>query len=105
VGAQHDRELNPTEREFVQSSRLEAERDARHQRSQNRRLRTLLLGVGVLLIVAVVAGVLALVKQRTASSEARSASAAARVALARQLGAQAVDQPRLDVGLLLAERR
>ena len=40
--AQHDDRLNALEREFIQSSRLEAERAARRQRSQNRRLRSLL---------------------------------------------------------------
>jgi hypothetical protein len=86
--AQHDDQLNALEREFIQSSRKEAER-------RTRRLRTLLLGVGALLIVAVVAGVIALIKQQSASN-------AARVALARQLGAQAVNEPRLDRAMLLA---
>ena len=86
--AQHDDELNALEREFIQSSRLEAERAARRQRSQNRRLRSLLLGVGVLLVFAVVAGIVALVKQQSASHQARRATTAARVTLARQLGAR-----------------
>src|ERR1035437_6859365 len=51
--ALHDDELNALEREFIQSSLLEAERWARRQRSQNRRLRSLLLGGGLLPIVAV----------------------------------------------------
>jgi len=92
---QHRDELTALELDFIQSSRLEAEHEARRQRSQNRRLRGLLLGVGALLVVAVVAGVVALVKQQSASNEAR-------VALARQLGAEAVNEPQLDVAMLLA---
>ena len=100
--AHHDDRLNAVEREFIQSSRLESERAARRQRTQNRRLRGLLFGVGVLLVFAVVAGIVALAKQRSASHQARRATIAARVALARELGAQAVNEPRLDRAMLLA---
>ena len=100
--AQHDDRLNAVEREFIQSSRLESERAARRQRTQNRRLRGLLFGVGVLLVFAVVAGIVALVKQQSASHQARRATVAARVALARELGAEAVNEPRLDRAMLLA---
>jgi WD40 repeat protein len=107
--AQHDDQLTALEREFIQSSRLESERVARRQRSQNRKLRSLLLGVGVLLVFAVIAGVVALVQRHSATqqasaakSAAREARTAARVALARQLGAQAVNEPRLDRAMLLA---
>ena len=86
--AQHDDELTPLEREFIQSSRLEADR-------HNRRLRSLLLGVGVLLIVALIAGAVALIKQRSASNEAR-------IALARELGYEAVNEPQLDLAMLMA---
>ena len=100
--AQHDDRLNAVERDFIQSSRLESERAARRQRTQNRRLRGLLFGVGVLLMFAVVAGIVALVKQQSASHQARRATVAARVALARELGAEAVNEPRLDRAMLLA---
>ena len=86
--AHHDDELDPLEREFIKSSRLEADR-------RNRRLRSLLLAVGLLLIVAVIAGALALIKQRSASNEAR-------IALARELGAEAVNEPQLDLAMLMA---
>lgn len=86
--AQHDHQLSAPERDFIQSSRMEAER-------HTRRLRIVLAGVGALLIIAVAAGVIALIKQQSASN-------AARVALARQLGAQAVNEPRLDRAMLLA---
>jgi DNA-binding SARP family transcriptional activator/WD40 repeat protein len=99
---QHDDQLNTLEREFIEASRFESEREAQRQRAQNRRLRGLLLGVGLLLIIAVVAGIAALVNQQSASSDAHAATAAARAALARQLGAQAVNEPRLDRAMLLA---
>jgi DNA-binding SARP family transcriptional activator/WD40 repeat protein len=100
--AHHDDQLNALEREFIQASRAESERTERRQRTQNRRLRSLLLGVGLLLIIAVVAGIAALINQQSASKHAHAATAAARVALAGQLGAQAVTEPRLDRAMLLA---
>ncbi|HEY5429742.1 MAG TPA: BTAD domain-containing putative transcriptional regulator, partial [Solirubrobacteraceae bacterium] len=100
--AQHRDQLNRSEREFIDASRTEADRQARRQRSQNRRLRALLLGTGLLLLVSVLAGALALVKQRDATRDAHLAAAEARAALGRQLGAEAVSQPRLDLAMLLA---
>ncbi len=93
--SQHTERLNSLEREFLDRSRLESEREAWQQRAQNRKLRSLLLGAGVMLIVAVAAAVVAVVQQHNASD-------AARTALARQLGAQAVTEPRLDRAMLLA---
>jgi DNA-binding SARP family transcriptional activator/WD40 repeat protein len=100
--AKHDDLLNGLEREFLQTSRLQDERAAQRQRAQNRRLRSLLFGVGVLLVIAVIAGIVALVQRQSARDHARAATASARVALARQLGAEAVNQPRLDLAMLLA---
>jgi DNA-binding SARP family transcriptional activator/WD40 repeat protein len=100
--AKHDDLLNALEREFIQTSRLQDERAERRQRAQNRRLRSLLLGVGVLLIIAVIAGIVALVQRQSARNHDRAATASARVALARQLGAEAVNEPRLDLAMLLA---
>src|SRR5215468_3295613 len=54
-----------------------------------------LAAVAALLLVAVAGGVVALISQQSASNHAR-------VALARQLGAQAVSEPRLDRAMLLA---
>ena len=48
-----------------------------------------------MLITVVIAGIVAWSKERTAATSARTA-------LARQLGAQAVNQPRLDLAVLLA---
>ena len=86
--AQHRDELNPVEREFVQASRSAAGRAAR-------RLRGVLAGIAGVLVISLIAGVIALVQKRHATTEAR-------VALARQLGAQAVIEPRIDLAMLLA---
>jgi WD40 repeat protein len=93
--AHHSRELNPVEHDFIDAGRAESELQQRRQRSQNRRLRGLLAGVGVLLLLAVAAGIVALVKQHSAAADAR-------VALARQLGAEAVSEQRIDLAMLLA---
>ena len=93
--ASHDPELNQLERSFLEESRAAGERQAERQRRTNRRLRTLLAGVGVLLAAAVVAGVIAL-------SERQGARSAATVADAERLGAQALAEERLDQALRLA---
>jgi hypothetical protein len=71
--AQHPRELNPTETDFVKAAQVESESVQQHQRVQNRRLRGLLTAVGVLLVLAVSAGIVALVKQHSAAASAGSA--------------------------------
>src|SRR5262245_19485576 len=93
--AGHDPELNQLERSFLDESRAASVRQAERQRHTNRRLRTLLAGVGVLLAAAVVAGVIAL-------SERQGARSAATVADAERLGAQALSEDRLDQALRLA---
>ncbi len=93
--AEHDTELNQLERSFLEESRAAGERQARRQRRTNRRLRTLLAGVGVLLAAAVVAGLIAL-------SERQGARSAATAADAQRLGAQALTEERLDRALRLA---
>ena len=55
----------------------------------------LLAGAVRLLVLAVVAGVVALVSRSNAQHEAKAA-------LGRQLGAEAVSQPRIDLAMLLA---
>lgn len=94
---QHSLELNDVEREFVTHSRAEAQRTLSRQRRQNRRLRGLLAGVALLLVLAVVAGIVALVQRHNAQRDAR-------VALARSLGAAAVSAPRIDQAMLLARQ-
>jgi DNA-binding SARP family transcriptional activator/WD40 repeat protein len=93
--AEHDEHLNELEREFLAAGREEAEHESEHQRATNRRLRTLLAGVAVLLALAVVAGAVAL-NQR---GDARDA---ALVADAGRVGADAVSRDRLDSAALLA---
>ncbi|MGH2953912.1 MAG: BTAD domain-containing putative transcriptional regulator, partial [Solirubrobacterales bacterium] len=93
--AGHRGELNELEREFLGASREEGEREAERQRRTNRRLTALLAGVGVLLAAAVVAGVIAL-------SERQGARDAATVADAQRLGAEALNEERLDQALALA---
>jgi len=88
-------ELNELERAFLTESRAESERELARQRRTNRRLKGLLLGVGVLLLAAIAAGIFALVKRSDAQQKAR-------VALGRQLGAEAVSEPRIDLSMLLA---
>ena len=86
--AGHEPELNQAERAFLDASRAAAGR-------AQRRLQMVLAVVAALLLVAVAGGVVALISQQRASNQAR-------VALARQLGAQAVNEPRLDRAMLLA---
>jgi len=93
----HTLELNELDREFVTTSRSQSQRELIRQRRQNRRLRSLLGGVAVLLILALAAGGVALVQRQ-------SADTAARQALARQLGAEALTDPRIDEAMLLARQ-
>jgi WD40 repeat protein/DNA-binding SARP family transcriptional activator len=93
--AQHDTELNELEREFLDESQLASEREAERQRRAVRRLRTSLVGVGVLLAAAVVAGVIAI-------SERQGAQEAATVADAERLGAEALNEDRFADALGLA---
>src|SRR5204863_502366 len=60
---EHATELNETEREFLAASRQASEREADRQRRTNRRLRGLLVGTAVFLVVALVAGALALAQR------------------------------------------
>lgn len=93
----HGDELNALEREFLEAARADHERELAAQRKRNRRLRTALTGVAALLALAVVAGVVALVQRREARTQAT-------VALSRQLGAEAVTEPRIDLAMLLARQ-
>jgi WD40 repeat protein/DNA-binding SARP family transcriptional activator len=105
----HRDEFGSDERDFVAASEADAAGEADRQRSLNRRLRGLLGLAGVLLILVVAGAVVAVVKQHTAARAERSARHAqqvegsdARTALARELGAEAVSEPRIDLAMLLA---
>jgi WD40 repeat protein len=93
----HAFELNELEREFVGESREASEQETRRVRLANRRLRGLLVGVGVLLAAAVAGGVFAVIQR----GEARSAETGQ---LAQRLGAQALVEEDLDRSLLLARQ-
>ncbi len=78
-----------------------AQTRAARERKVNRRLRSALAGVGVLLVLALVAGVLALRSADQAQQNQASSEAAARLAEARGAGAQALNQDIAAVSLLL----
>ena len=93
----HTLELNELEREFLSASREASQREAERQRRTNRRLRGLLAGVAVFLVVALIAGGIALLQRGKARRSAE-------VADAQRLGSQAVVQGELDTSLLLARQ-
>ena len=102
--ATHDTDLNELEREFLQAGRAAAERevaDARRRAEReahtSRRLRGLLAGLAGVLVLALVAGGLALILRGRAERQAL-------VADSRRLGAQALLEDELDRSLLLARQ-
>jgi hypothetical protein len=88
--AAHDSELTATERAFLDASRTTSERS-------NRRLRAGLVGVAALLVLAIIAGVVALEQRGNARAEAIAADA-------QRVGARAVVENDLDASLLLARQ-
>jgi class 3 adenylate cyclase/WD40 repeat protein/RecA/RadA recombinase len=80
---EHDQELNALERDFLTQSRLVSERQAERQRTINRRLRMLLAGAAVFLVVAVGAGAFA-------AYQAQVAHEAEDFARSRELAASAI---------------
>ena len=82
--AGHGAELSPTERAFLDDSRSASGR-------AQRRLRMMLAGVAALLVLAVIAGVVALDQRGDARAEATTAAA-------QRLGAQALADASLDRG-------
>ena len=79
-----------TERDFLDDSRAASERT-------QRRLRAVLAGVASLLVLAVIAGLVALEQRGTAHEQAVAAEA-------QRLGARALAEDDLDLGLLLARQ-
>ena len=101
---EHDADLNQLEREFLEASRAAGERevaDARRRAEReartSRRLRGLVAGLAVVLVLALVAGGLALTLRGRAERVAL-------VADSRRLGAQALLEDELDRSLLLARQ-
>ena len=66
---------------------MAAERDAERQRRTNRRLRGLLVGTAVFLIVALIAGSLAVIQGNRAEAQRAKAERAERISTARELAA------------------
>jgi WD40 repeat protein/class 3 adenylate cyclase len=95
---EHQAELNALEREFIDESRLASEREAQRQRTVNRRLRFLLAGAGVFLILALGAGAYA-------ALEAGRAEQGELLAQSRELAASAIavldEDPELSILLAL----
>ena len=100
--AENDDWLNALERAFLDAGRFRQERLARQRRREERRLRGLVLAVGLLVAVAGCAGGLALAMHLTASHATRVAQAATRAAFGRQLGEEAISEPRLAQALTMA---
>jgi WD40 repeat protein len=84
----HDEEFNPVERAFLDAGRAAAQR-------AHRRFRLAFAGVAALLVLALVAGLLAVHQRGEALQQARAADA-------QRIGLQALSEPRLDRALLLA---
>jgi WD40 repeat protein/DNA-binding SARP family transcriptional activator len=105
----HDADLNALEREYLDASRAAAEQevaDARRRAEReartSRRLRGLLAGLAVVLVLALVAGGFALTLRGRAERQTLVAQHQTVVAESRRLGAQALLQSDLDRSLLLA---
>ena len=88
--AGHGAELSPVERAFL------ADSGSATGRAQ-RRLRMMLAGVAALLVLAVIAGLVALDQRGDARDEATTAAA-------QRLGAQALSDPNLDRAMLFARQ-
>jgi WD40 repeat protein len=99
--ARHGRELNELEREFLSTSREASEHEAEKQRRTNRRLRMLLVGTAIFLVVALLAGALALIQRGHARDAQTAAEAQALRSDAERLGTLAQHESALDRSLLL----
>jgi len=75
---EHDGQLSPDEREFVEASRAARDAVREMERRRTRRLRRLLVATGCLLAVALVAGVVAVTQRQHARESAARAIAAKR---------------------------
>lgn len=86
----------------VEAETRKAEERAESAVRQNRRLRTLLAGLAALLVLALVAGAVALIARQKAADATDRAEASARAADAKRLAAQALNEDFLDTALLEA---
>jgi WD40 repeat protein/class 3 adenylate cyclase/DNA-binding winged helix-turn-helix (wHTH) protein len=102
--AGHHDDLNALEHEFLDAGQREFAERARAQARAARRLRALVAGTGVALVIAVIAGLVA-VGQRNEANDARDrADAAAHAETVRRLAAQSqlTQDTNLSLALLLA---
>ena len=90
----HRPELNAVERSFVDASVQEADHERRTQLRANRRLRALLAGAVTLLVMAALAGVVAIIQRHDAQAQALTSDA-------ERLGAQARTEQNVDRAMLL----
>jgi WD40 repeat protein/class 3 adenylate cyclase/tRNA A-37 threonylcarbamoyl transferase component Bud32 len=90
----HREDVNATERSFVEASVDEGDRERRAQLRANHRLRGLLTGAVTLLLVAVLAGVIAVIQRSHAQAQAL-------ISDAERIGAQALTEQDVDRSLLL----
>ena len=98
----HRADLNATERSFLDTSLEEAGRERHAQLRANRRLRGLLAGAVALLLVAAIAGVVALIQRSDAQAQRSHAQAQALTSDAERVGAQALVEKNLDLAMLYA---
>jgi WD40 repeat protein/class 3 adenylate cyclase len=107
--ATHPDEINELERSFLDESRLASEREAERQRRANRRLRGLLAGVAMLLVLALLAGGIALVQRGRARQSAATANRQAAIARSRELASSAIsvldEDPELTILLTNEAKR
>jgi class 3 adenylate cyclase/WD40 repeat protein/tRNA A-37 threonylcarbamoyl transferase component Bud32 len=90
----HRPELNAAERSFIDAGIAEADRERRRQLRANRRLRGLLAGAVALLVLAIVAGTVALIQRHDARAQALTADA-------ERIGAQGLTERNVDRAMLL----
>jgi WD40 repeat protein/class 3 adenylate cyclase/tRNA A-37 threonylcarbamoyl transferase component Bud32 len=90
----HREDLNATERSFIDLSVEASDRQRRAQLRANRRLRGLLTGAVALLLIAVLAGVIAVIQRGDARAQALTSDA-------ERIGAQALTEQHVDRALLL----
>ena len=95
-------ELNATERAFLDAGIAEAERERRDERRVNRRLRGLLAGAAVLLVLAIAAGIVSLVQRDNARDAEAAAERQALTSDAARVGALALSAPALEQSMLFA---
>ena len=97
----HRADLNATERSFIDASLEEADRERRAQLRANRRLRGLLAGAVALLLVAVLAGVVALI-QRARQAQRATPRRRRSPPTPSESAPQALVEKNLDLAMLYA---